>query len=96
MMARMQSRDISYWRDKRGHEVDFVLAPRGGNPTAIECKWSASGFDAENLAAFRRQYPQGDNVVLASDVKTAYRHNYGALKVHFEGLEAFAKRLKSS
>jgi hypothetical protein len=96
MMARMQSRDIRYWRDKRGHEVDFVLAQRGGNPTAIECKWSASGFDAGNLAAFRRQYPQGENVVLAWDIKTAYRQSYGALKVHFEGLETFAKRLKGS
>jgi len=24
--ANLQSRDIRYWRDKRGHEIDFVIA----------------------------------------------------------------------
>lgn len=95
MMTRMQSRDIHYWRDKRGHEVDFVLVERGGHPLAIECKWSASGFDAANLSAFRRQHPDGENIVVASDVKTTYQQNFGALKVRFEGLETFAKQLKS-
>ena len=28
IMATRQTREIFYWRDKRGHEVDFVLAPR--------------------------------------------------------------------
>jgi len=93
MMARMQGRDVHYWRDKRGHEIDFILLARGGKPTAIECKWSAAGFDAANLAAFRRQHPQGDNVVLAADVKAAYQRNYGLLKVRFEPLAAFASRL---
>jgi hypothetical protein len=93
IMARAQGREVFYWRDKRGHEIDFVLLPRGGKPTAIECKWSATGFDAGNLEAFRRQHPQGENVVLAADVKAAFQRNYGLLKVRFESLEAFASRL---
>lgn len=93
IMARTQTRNVFYWRDKRGHEIDFVWSVRGGNPLAIECKWSADNFDASNLEAFRRQYPQGDNVVLAANVKTAFQRNYGALKVRFEGLEAFVTRL---
>jgi predicted AAA+ superfamily ATPase len=93
IMARMQSRNVFYWRDKRGHEIDFVWAARGGNPLAIECKWSADNFDASNLEAFRRQHPQGENVVLAADVKAAFQRNYGALKVRFEGLDAFVSRL---
>jgi uncharacterized protein len=93
IMARTQSRDIHYWRDKRGHEIDFVLVQRGSHPTAIECKWSAAGFDASNLAAFRRQHPQGENFVLASDVKAAYRRNYGVLNVRFEPLEKYVSRL---
>ena len=76
-----------------GHEIDFVGAARGGNPLAIECKWSADKFDASNLKAFRRQHPQGDNVVLAADVKAAFQRNYGALKVRFVGLDAFVFRL---
>jgi predicted AAA+ superfamily ATPase len=26
IIARSQSREVFYWRDKRGHEVDFVIA----------------------------------------------------------------------
>lgn len=93
IMARTQARDVLYWRDKRGHEIDFVLLARGGNPTAIECKWSANGFDTSNLEAFRRQHPPGDNIVLASDVKTSFQRNYGSLKVRFEPLDPFVSRL---
>jgi predicted AAA+ superfamily ATPase len=32
--ARLQTRRINYWRDKQGHEVDFVLARRGTPPMA--------------------------------------------------------------
>jgi hypothetical protein len=31
--------------------------------------------------------------VLAADVKVAFQRNYGALKVRFEGLDAFVSRL---
>ena len=36
--AALQTRRIHYWRDKRGHEVDFVLTRRGGNPIAEDRK----------------------------------------------------------
>jgi len=49
-----------YWRDKRGHEVDFVIATQRKRPAAIECKWSANNFDPTNLIAFRYQHPEGD------------------------------------
>ncbi len=89
ILARLQTREIGYWRDKRGHEIDFVLAGRRKNPLAIECKWSADKFDPVNLEAFRRQHPAGDNVVLAEDVKQPFSRNYGTLKVCFEGLGPF-------
>jgi predicted AAA+ superfamily ATPase len=92
MMARMQTREINYWRDKRGHEIDFVLAKRGRTPTAIECKWSADRFDPTNLEAFRRLHPSGENLVLAADVKQTFHRNYGALKVTFEPLDSFVSR----
>lgn len=40
IQAHLQTRQINYWRDKRGHEIDFVLARRNQPPIAIECKWS--------------------------------------------------------
>jgi hypothetical protein len=89
MTARTQSRRINYWRDKRGHELDFVVAGRGTKPLAIECKWSAGEFDAANLLAFRRQHPEGENFVVARDVARAYVRGYGGLKVRFVGLSSF-------
>jgi predicted AAA+ superfamily ATPase len=93
MHASLQTRRIQYWRDKRGHEVDFVLAPRGKRPVAIECKWSASDFDPSNLLAFRRQYPAGDNYVAARDVERAYRREYAGVNVMFLSIKSLIKRL---
>jgi hypothetical protein len=62
---------VLLWRDKRGHEVDFVLAARRKKPVALECKWSANHFDLKSLIAFRHQHPEGDNLVIANDVDRA-------------------------
>jgi uncharacterized protein len=93
IMARQQTREISYWRDKRGHEVDFVLTGRRNKPVAVECKWSASDFDATNLQAFRRQYSDGENVVLAQDVDHHFSRHYGDIIVRFENLQTFVSTL---
>lgn len=93
IMARQQTREISYWRDKRGHEVDFVLTGRRNKPIAVECKWSASDFDATNLQAFRRQYSDGENVVLAQDVDHHFSRHYGDIIVRFENLQTFVSTL---
>ncbi len=90
IMARSQSREVFYWRDKRGHEVDFVIATHRKRPVAIECKWSANNFEPTNLVAFRYQHPEGDNLVLARDVERAFTRSYGDLRVRFDGLRSFA------
>jgi uncharacterized protein len=84
--ARLQTRQLRYWRDKRHHEIDFVLAPRGKPPVAIECKWSASGFDPKNIAAFRHIHRQGRNYVVARDVDRGYTQTYHGLQVNFVNL----------
>jgi predicted AAA+ superfamily ATPase len=86
ILAQTQSRGISYWRDKRGHEVDFILAKRRSGSLAIECKWSASDFDATNIKSFRRQYPRGDNFVVAADVTKAFTRSYEDVPVKFVNL----------
>jgi hypothetical protein len=95
IMAQLQSRQIFYWRDKRGHEVDFVLPTRRQEPLAIDCKWSASAFEAANLQAFRRVYPHGENIVVAHDVDRAFRRNYGEISVRFESLPSTVSRILS-
>jgi hypothetical protein len=93
MHARLQTRAIRYWRDKRGHEVDFVIAGRGRPPVAIECKASSSNFDATNLASFRKQHPEGANLVVATDVAKPFVEKHAGLRVEFVGLEGLIRRL---
>ncbi len=88
IMAQTQSREIHYWRNKRGQEVDFVLTHARNIPIAIECKWSASGFSPSALLAFRRQYPDGENFVVANDVDRAFTSNYNGIEVKFVSLGA--------
>ena len=85
-MAQLQSREVRYWRDKRRHEVDFVLVRRRTTPLAIECKWKAETFDPRALLAFRRQYPEGENFVVAHDVDRAFRRNYNDIEIRFVSL----------
>lgn len=93
IMARSQSREVYYWRDKRGHEVDFILATARKKPMAIECKWSANNFDPTNLASFRRQHTEGQNLVLTHDIEHPFNRSYGDLSVRFESLQSFANSI---
>ncbi|RKU09956.1 ATPase [Candidatus Poribacteria bacterium] len=86
IMAQTQSREIHYWRNKRELEIDFVLTRARNLPIAIECKWSASGFSPRALLAFRRQYPDGENFVVANDVDHAFTSNYNGIQVKFVNL----------
>ena len=54
LTAQLQTTALRYWRDKQGHEVDFIWLPRGRTPLAIECKWSARDFDPASLLVFVR------------------------------------------
>ncbi|MCX5824886.1 MAG: DUF4143 domain-containing protein [Deltaproteobacteria bacterium] len=86
IQGRLQIRNVMYWRDKRGHEIDFVVAGRGRPPVAIECKWSAAEFDPGNLKRFRERYPEGDSLVVAADVEKPFVRNYKGIDVTFVSL----------
>ncbi|MEI7672477.1 MAG: DUF4143 domain-containing protein [Deltaproteobacteria bacterium] len=86
IQGRLQMRNVMYWRDKRGHEIDFVIAARGKPPVAIECKWSATDFDPGNLKLFRERYPEGDSLVAAADVEKPFIRNYKGIEVKFVSL----------
>jgi predicted AAA+ superfamily ATPase len=85
--------EIRYWRDKQDHEVDFIWSRRGRPPVAIECKWSSANASAENLAYFRKHYPEGENWVVAADVKTPFQRKLGPLTVRMLGLEHLPQKL---
>ena len=86
IQGRLQIRNVMYWRDKRGHEIDFVVAGRGRPPMAIECKWSATEFDPHNLKRFRDRYPEGDSLVVAADVEKPFVRNYKGIEATFVNL----------
>lgn len=92
--GRLQTRRIHYWRDKQGHEVDFVIPRRGQPLLAVECKWSADDFDASALRAFARRYPKAEACVVARDVERSYARRYEDLEVQFVGLERLVQRLE--
>lgn len=91
LYAQLQSREVYYWRDKRSHEVDFIISKRGRGIFAIECKWTADNFDPTNLQAFWRQYPRAKMFVVASDVERAYARKYGGMTVSFVNLSQLIK-----
>jgi hypothetical protein len=89
----LQREQVLRWRDKAGHEVDSVLKRRGQAPLAIECKWSADGFRAANLRAFRTYHPEGENLVVCQDVDRALVREADGIRVTFVGLPDLARRL---
>jgi hypothetical protein len=92
--GRLQRKDIRYWRDKRHHEVDFVILKDTRDIIAIECKWSADHFEPSGLKAFRRTYNLGPNYVVANDVKRPFRRGYDGIKVDFVDLGQLISKLR--
>ena len=84
---------IGYWRDKRGHEVDFVISRRGHPPLAIECKWQADRFDPTALKSFRQIYPAGMNFLVAQDVDRSFQRRFANLEVVVCSLNSLIEHL---
>lgn len=96
IQAQLQTREVRYWRNKGGNEVDFVLAGRGRQPIAIECKWSASNFDPAGLKAFRRHYEKGMNYVVVNDVDRPVRKSFGNIEVVLTTIAGLTTALRTS
>ncbi|MEN6305910.1 MAG: ATP-binding protein [Armatimonadia bacterium] len=91
--ARIAYPQVNYWRDKRGHEVDFVLAHPQAPLIAIECKRSVATFEPQSLFAFRKVYPEGLNWVVGPDVAPSFRRRYDDLEVDFLSIDDLNLRL---
>jgi uncharacterized protein len=93
IIARLQTQRIQYWRDKHGHEMDFIYTPRGSDPVAIECKYSDRNFTPGNIKAFRNRYPAGKNFVVVSRLSRSYVRNYDGLEIESTDLAGLIERL---
>lgn len=83
LQSRLQSRRICYWRDKQGHEIDFVIEKRGMPPVAIEAKWRCRDFDSSGMKVFARSYPGAPAYVATGDLSTAGTVQFSGLSVKF-------------
>lgn len=91
IIANLQSKKIYYWRDKVGHEIDFILYKNSKEPIAIETKWQASTFDGKNLSVFRKKYPKGKNYLITHDTTEPYEKTYQGLKIIVAGISEIKK-----
>ena len=81
LIAYSQSLKLYYWRDKIGHEIDFIKLEKNKSLTAIECKWDYNNFDPKNLIVFRKKYPHGRNILVSNNVKESFNKKYGSINV---------------
>ncbi|MFH0791353.1 MAG: ATP-binding protein [Candidatus Omnitrophota bacterium] len=99
LFAYRQIRDVYYWRDKQGHEIDFVINQRGKPILAIECKWRDKEFDPVNVKVFLKHYDKAQVCVVSHNVNQPYSRRYGDFTVRFinlTGLENICKTLLCS
>jgi len=96
LLVRLDLDRVHYWRDKRGHEVDFVVARPGRDPIAVECKWSRARADElAGMAAFRRAYPEGENYVVTSEPASPLPVSASGVRALAVSLEGLVSRLAS-
>jgi predicted AAA+ superfamily ATPase len=81
LQASLSNETIRYWRDKAGHEIDFILTRRRDQIDTIECKWNPSDFDPTALKVFRAYYPKGKNYVVSPLMGEPYLKNFEKLTV---------------
>lgn len=96
LTAHLPADELRYWRDKQGHEVDFLWRPRGRSPVAIECKWSTRDFDPVAMLSFVRIYPETELLVVAPDARPSFTREYGETTVRFLTLDGLMERIAAA
>ncbi|MBS1986572.1 ATP-binding protein [Candidatus Dependentiae bacterium] len=104
IQGHLQTRAINYWRDKQGHEIDFVLNRRSENGlVAIECKFNTVLEDitstklaglGKNFQAFRDLYPNGCNFIVSHNVDTPFMKKHQDLDIWFVNPKDLIKKLQ--
>lgn len=95
LYARLQTRQIHYWRDKQGHEVDFIVKRRGLAPIVVEAKWNSRDFNYSGLRSFINRYPDTKAFVVASDLSYPSTKKIEGISIVFTGLSDLMKYLNS-
>ncbi|MCH7590620.1 ATP-binding protein, partial [PVC group bacterium] len=91
IFAHMQTRKINYWRDKQGHEIDFIIQKRSQPLLAIECKWSSQDASCKNFRIFSKKHPLTKFIVVSRDIDKSFTKNFKECNVSFVSLEDLIK-----
>lgn len=83
LRAALDDRQLHYWRDKSGREVDFITEGSEHRVDTVECKSSPDNFSPDNLVVFRTLYPHGRNYVVCPMVRAPYQRRHGSLVVNY-------------
>lgn len=95
LTGHLQTPRIRYWRDKQGHEIDFVLPGRGREPPiAIECKWSAGDCDERTIRAFMRHHPKSRVYIVAQDIERSWKRSVGDTVVECVSVPQLLERIE--
>jgi predicted AAA+ superfamily ATPase len=81
LQAHFPAATVSYWRDKAGHEIDFVIAHSREDVHAVECKWNPTAFDPAALKVFRAHHPKGRNYLVAPIDGRSYVKRFGKTEI---------------
>ncbi|RME58738.1 MAG: ATP-binding protein [Candidatus Dadabacteria bacterium] len=81
LLQKTPKRNLYYWRNKSGKEVNFIIDRGDAGVDAIEAKVQVDSFNVRNLSAFRELYPKGENYLALPFVKKTYKLKFGELTV---------------
>lgn len=97
---------INYWRDKRGHEIDFIIKnKRDGSPIVIECKFSSAAIlsnpskiieTSKNIQVFRALYPGDKNFIVSSDIDMPISKEVNGQKITFVNHKHLVEMIKET
>ncbi len=76
-------RQIHYWRDKSGRELDFIIERGDSYIDVYEAKYNPEAFESDHLKHFRSLYPNGDNYVICPFIRKSYQQKLNGLLVTY-------------
>ena len=82
-MLHVAFRNVYYWTDKNGHEIDFIIRGTGVEIHTVECKINPDKYSPAAVKRFREHYPDGINYCYSPHIKSPYKLRLGNIEVFF-------------
>ncbi|MCD4734615.1 MAG: ATP-binding protein [Bacteroidales bacterium] len=89
LRTKIVEQKIHYWRDKSGHEIDFVIKQSSEISDIIECKVNPDQLSISRFRNFRGFYPNGKNYCFSPMISGSYVQNIAGFEIHFIGSDDY-------